>query len=55
MLYIRRIYRGRVELKVTPWTVFLDWLMNIDNEDGYATWGKCDLTLGMIDYSTEYM
>lgn len=55
MILVRRKYQALVELKVTPWNEFFDWLMAVESDDESREWSKYDLVLRTIDYSTEYM
>ncbi|KAK7676831.1 hypothetical protein QCA50_020167 [Cerrena zonata] len=40
---------------VTPWTLFLKWILSVQNEEDYHVWRQYDLVLGLVDYSTEYI
>ncbi|KAK7678963.1 hypothetical protein QCA50_018103 [Cerrena zonata] len=55
MLCIRRCYKSHIELKITPWTAFLKWIMSVDKEEDFLEWRRYDMVTGLVDYSTEYI
>ena len=54
MLLVRRRFKDRVQLQITPWSQFFDWVMSADAQE-YEEWRQYSLDFGMVDYSTEYV